>query len=110
MPRLVCSHLNSRKIMTMPKCFSVYGYVVFFWSNEGYPIESVHVHIAQRMGPDTTKVWILSDGSVELANNNSHIPHNELRKIMKVIEVYSDDIVNQWMSYFNAPLTYHDLT
>ena len=50
----------------MPKCFSAFGYVVFFWSNENEPLEPVHVHIAQKISANATKIWILSDGSAEL--------------------------------------------
>jgi hypothetical protein len=29
----------------MPQIFKIAGYVVFFWANEGDPLEPVHVHI-----------------------------------------------------------------
>ena len=30
----------------MPQVFKIGGYWVYFWANEGEPIEPVHVHIA----------------------------------------------------------------
>ncbi len=29
----------------MPQIFKVAGYLVYFWSNEGVPLEPIHVHI-----------------------------------------------------------------
>lgn len=92
----------------MPKCFDAFGYIVFFWSNENEPLEPVHVHIGKRISANSTKVWILSDGSVELENNNSRIPANDLRRLLKVIEVYSSNIVSQWENYFQEKPVFHD--
>lgn len=92
----------------MPKCFDAFGYVIFFWSNENEPLEPVHVHIGKRIAANSTKVWILSDGSVELENNNSRIPSNDLRRLLKVVEVYSANIVSQWEDYFREKAVFHD--
>lgn len=32
----------------MPQIFKFGGYIIFFWSNENKPTESIHVHIAKR--------------------------------------------------------------
>lgn len=93
----------------MPKCFEVYGYIIFFWSNESDPLEPVHVHVARRIAANSTKIWILSDGSAELDNNHSRIPARDLRRILKVLEAYSDVIVAQWESYFDEPATFKDV-
>lgn len=92
----------------MPKCFEIYGYIVFFWSNENEPLEPVHVHVGKRIAQNCTKIWILSDGSAELENNNSKIPAKDLRRILKVIEMYSDIIVNKWEKYFDVKATFKD--
>lgn len=92
----------------MPKCFDAFGYVIFFWSNENEPLEPVHVHVGKKIHANCTKVWILSDGSVQLGNNASHIPSNDLRKLLKVIEIYSSNIVSQWENYFKTDVTFHD--
>ena len=31
----------------MPQLFRIGPYLIYFWSNEGEPLESVHVHIAE---------------------------------------------------------------
>lgn len=92
----------------MPKCFSAFGYVVFFWSNENEPLEPVHVHVAQKISANATKIWILSDGSAELENNNSRIPLGDLRKLMRVIEAYSPEIVAKWEQYFGEKAVFRD--
>ncbi|MGN8818074.1 DUF4160 domain-containing protein [Oribacterium sp. HCP28S3_H8] len=92
----------------MPKCFEAYGYIIFFWSNEGYPMEPIHVHIGKKISANSTKIWILSDGSAEVANNNSRIPLKDLRKILKIIEVYSDMIVAKWQQYFGEKALFKD--
>lgn len=92
----------------MPKCFTVFGYVVYFWSNENDPLEPIHVHVAKRIHKNATKIWILSDGSAELDNNRSRIPSKDLRRIMAVIEMYAPDIIYKWESYFNTKATFRD--
>ena len=43
----------------MPQIFSIGGYVVYFWSDEGEPSEPVHVHVTQgRPQKNGTKCWI----------------------------------------------------
>ena len=43
----------------MPQIFSIGGYVVYFWSDEGEPKEPVHVHVAQgKPQKNGTKIWI----------------------------------------------------
>ena len=31
----------------MPQIFSIGAYIVYFWSNEGEPLEPIHIHIAK---------------------------------------------------------------
>lgn len=38
------SHEGESKV---PSLFRLFGYVIFFWSNEGAPLEPVHVHVAR---------------------------------------------------------------
>ena len=47
----------------MPQIFRVGAYLVYFWSNENYPLEPVHVHITQGTpSGNATKVWITRQG------------------------------------------------
>ena len=68
----------------MPSIFELYGYKVFFWSNENS--EPIHVHISKgRPVPNSTKVWLTKRGGCILANNNSKIPDKDLNSIMETI-------------------------
>ena len=85
----------------MPQVFKVGSYWIYFWSNEGDPLEPVHVHIAEGSPmQNATKVWITSAGKSLLCNNNSDIPSVALRNIMRTIEARSDVVTKKWLSYF----------
>lgn len=84
----------------MPNILEILGYRVYFWSNESKPLEPIHVHISKNPHKNATKVWIYSDGSVALENNNDKIPSKDLKKILKTIELFSDDIIVRWKQHF----------
>ena len=47
----------------MPQVFKVGSYWVYFWTNEGDPLEPIHVHISEGSpSPNATKVWITKSG------------------------------------------------
>lgn len=92
----------------MPNFITVFGYHIYFWSNENKPIEPVHVHISKNPTSNATKYWINEDGSIEQENNNSQIPNNDLKKLEKVIKLYSDNIVSEWEKFFNTIAIFHD--
>ena len=86
----------------MPQIFRIGSYTVYFWSNEGNPLEPVHVHIAEgRPYQNATKVWITKTGHAFLCNNNSKIPTKILRGILRMIEANSTKIIEQWTEQFN---------
>lgn len=79
----------------MPVFFRFSSYVVFFWTHEND--EPIHFHIAEGASvANSTKIWILSDGSFLLANNNSKIPERVLRRIFRVMADNVDDYIRQW--------------
>ena len=85
----------------MPQIFKVGSYVVYFWSNEGLPLEPVHVHIVQGVPTEnTTKIWITKAGKCLLCSNNSRIPSRILKNIMEIIEARSQYIIGKWVSFF----------
>ena len=85
----------------MPQILKVGSYVVYFWSNEVRPLEYVHVHVAsKRPTVDATKLWITSEGGVVVCNNDSQIPPEVLRKIVRVVEANSKEIVATWVRLF----------
>ena len=65
----------------MPVVIRLFGYKIYFWTNEGKPLEPLHVHIAKKPHQNATKVWILSSGKTKIDNNNSGIPHKDLSRI-----------------------------
>ena len=85
----------------MPQIFKIGQYLVYFWVNEGLPLEPVHVHVAEvRPQKNATKIWITKAGKCLLCSNTSQIPERDLRYLMEVIEAYSDDIVALWRKTF----------
>ena len=85
----------------MPQVFKIGSYWVYFWTNEGKPMEPVHVHIALGApAMNATKVWITRAGKTYLCHNNSNIPEHTLRNMMKIIEARSGEILGKWREYF----------
>ena len=85
----------------MPQVFKIGSYWVYFWANEGEPIEPIHVHVSQGGPmPNATKIWITSAGKCYLCNNNSNIPKVVLRNIMRIIEARNAEVMEKWKTYF----------
>ena len=85
----------------MPQIFRIGSYIVYFWSNEGMPLEPVHAHIAEGRAPaNATKVWITRSGLTLLCNNNSKVPQKILNGIMRMIEANSAEIIERWTDQF----------
>ena len=85
----------------MPQILKIGPYIVYFWSNEGDPLEPVHVHITEgQANAYATKLWVTRAGKIIIANNNSKIPDHILRRLIRVIEGNSDYIVERWLTHF----------
>ena len=85
----------------MPQLFKIGSYIIYFWINEGRPLEPVHLHIARgKPAADATKIWITRSGKCLLQNNHSQIPDRELRIMMRVIEARSADVIDKWTETF----------
>ena len=91
------------QVMILPN-----GYIVFFYSNEQYPREPVHVHIGNKVGDNKAKIWINSNGKCEIEHNKGKIPTHSLNKMVKTIEVYSDEIVKIWEKHFECKAEFKD--
>ena len=73
----------------MPLVLRIDRYCVFFWINEGSPLEPVHVHVSEgRPVPHATKIWLLASGRCRLCSKDSRIPEPALRNIMRVLETH----------------------
>ncbi|MCL1821116.1 MAG: DUF4160 domain-containing protein [Oscillospiraceae bacterium] len=85
----------------MPQIFRIGSYIVYFWANEGKPLEFIHVHVSEGVpSENATKIWITKAGKCLLCNNDSRIPLNVLKNIMEIIEARSNDIIGKWRSFF----------
>lgn len=86
----------------MPQVFKVGSYLVYFWINEGRPLEPIHVHIAE--GVPTAKgvkVWITKSGKCLLSvPGDNQIPINKLRIVLDVIEARHEMIEAKWRDTF----------
>ncbi len=92
----------------MPSIGEIFGYKIYFYSNENDPLEPVHVHMGKNMYDQAAKVWICSDGSIEIAYNHS-IPERQMEKIVDALSIISEDICNTWFQYFDD-ISYFDRT
>ena len=83
----------------MPSLFSIFGYKVYFWSNEND--EPIHVHVCKGSPQkDATKVWITEDGPV-LEHNKSKIPKKDLKRILAWIAMNDELIIKKWQFHFS---------
>ena len=79
----------------MPVIFRWKGYRFFFFSNEGNPLEALHVHVQK--GEAIAKFWI--EPEVKIASSYA-ISASELNKLQKVVEDNIDTIRETWNEFF----------
>jgi len=85
----------------MPQIFRIGAYLVYFWANEGNPLEPVHIHISEGTpAENATKAWITQTGRCLLCNNNSQIPLRTLKNLTEIIEARSQDVISKWLDFF----------
>ncbi|MBE8952117.1 MAG: DUF4160 domain-containing protein [Quinella sp. 1Q7] len=83
----------------LPILFELYGYKIFFWSNEND--EPVHVHVAKgKQTPNATKIWLPADSNPVVVHNKSRIPQKDLTRILKAVALERDTIIARWYDYF----------
>ena len=82
----------------MPQIVKLFGYLIFFWSNEND--EPIHVHVC-RGSPtkDATKIWIEDEPRLE--HNKSKIPAKDLSRIMQWLTANKDLIIDKWNEHFS---------
>ncbi len=85
----------------MPQVFRIGAYSVYFWANEGKPLEAVHVHVSLGVPSEhATKIWITKAGKCLLFENSSRIPLNTLKNIMDIIEARHQTVIQKWRQFF----------
>ena len=86
----------------MPQVFKIGSYVIYFWLDEGKPLEPIHVHIAEGVPRENaTKVWLTQSGKAIVAYRGADITPVTLRKLIRVIEANADEIRAKWLDYFD---------
>ena len=80
----------------MPTVFRFKGYRFFFYSNEGDPLEPIHVHVIK--GENIAKFWV--EPEIAVAQNYGMNP-SELNKLVKIVFDHKDLIKESWNEYFN---------
>jgi hypothetical protein len=93
----------------MPQVFKVGTYLVYFWSDEGYPVEPIHVHVTRNKRPslNDTKIWITENRKCVVAHNKGRIPDRTLNALMRVIESRIDDVFDKWTEFFGDNIKYY---
>ena len=85
----------------MPQVFKIGAFLVYFWANEGKPLEPVHVHVSKGIpSENSTKIWITKTGKCLLCNNSSNVPQKTLKNIMEIIEARNKQVIKKWLDFF----------
>ncbi len=91
----------------MPEFLRAAGYKIYFWSNESD--EPVHFHVTKgNPSKNDTKIWVLSTGSLRLANNKGRIPEKDLSRIFSAMQIYYFDFLDFWKNYHGRELKFKD--
>ena len=80
----------------MPKIVEVYGYKIYFYSNEGD--EPCHVHVTKDHKTDS-KIWI--EPEIKIAHNDAKISKKNLKNILDWLDAHKDDILTAWNNFFS---------
>ena len=79
----------------MPTVFRHGAFRFFFYSNEGSPLEPVHVHV--REGGNEAKIWLSSTASVA---DSRGFNAASLRTILKIVDAHRALIESEWYDHF----------
>jgi len=79
----------------MPTILRYKGFKFFFYSNEGCPRETAHIHV--RGNNSEAKFWLIPD--VILARNDG-FNARELRELACLVEQHQQEFEEKWHEYF----------
>ncbi|WP_404418518.1 DUF4160 domain-containing protein [Marinospirillum sp.] len=79
----------------MPVVLRVDGLKFFFYSNEGNPLEPVHVHV-RRAGCEA-KIWLQPE--IQIARNEG-FDAKALKKILELVQQHQEALKEAWYEYF----------
>ena len=85
----------------MPKLYEYFGLVILFYSNEHEPI---HVHCKYHDKESKCEI-IFKNGKFKEINikevqGKEPLDSKNLKKFVKIVELYRDDIVRKWIDFF----------
>jgi hypothetical protein len=81
----------------MPKIFETEGYRGFFFSNEGTPLEPVHIHI--KKGEGEAKFWVTP--TITLVESWG-MKVSELTRAQEIVVEHRQEILDFWDRYFRV--------
>lgn len=81
----------------MPVVFRYKGYRFFFYSNEGVPLEPLHIHV--RRGSSVAKLWL--EPMPEVAESYG-LSARELRELIDVAVDHEEEIKRYWDEHFGC--------
>lgn len=87
----------------MPSIFNAFGYSVYFWINEGNPLEPIHIHVSKGSpNSNAPKFWLTTSG----AFIPDRTDYNNFRDLQRVVEKFVnqggvDILKNEWLLRFN---------
>lgn len=79
----------------MPVILRYKGYKLFFYSNEGNPLEPLHIHV--RKGESVAKFWVAQE--VNLASSYG-LSATELNDIAQFVRNNREAIERAWNEFF----------
>lgn len=79
----------------MPVVFRLEGFRFHFYSDEGTPLEPIHIHVA-KAGADA-KFWLFPE--VLLAYNRG-FDARTIRRLMSIVEEHINEIEEAWHGHF----------
>jgi hypothetical protein len=87
---------NETSLLTMPTILYLYGWRLFFYSNEG--TEPLHVHAEK--GSIECKFWINKELRTIDEDFSYNMSPGERRQIVEIINSHLDIIIMAWEKYF----------
>lgn len=79
----------------MPVILRYQGFKLFFYSNEGNPLEPAHIHV--RSADGEAKFWLVPD--VQLARNDG-FDARTLKNLATVVATNKELLERAWNDYF----------
>ncbi|KGQ32719.1 MULTISPECIES: DUF4160 domain-containing protein [Gallibacterium] len=80
----------------MPIVLTYKGYRIYFYSNEGEPLEHIHVHV--RKADKKAKIWL---NPISVANNYG-FSTKEMKELLNYIARCEPYIIGVWNEFFKT--------